>query len=182
MSDFLHQLRNGNDKRYNKKRSQYDRNNNVVYDRRNNREHRRNTQKDQGSQDQSVGISVETLSAIKDLLENIVENQERQIVTETRKADALENIAAFLNKSPGSLVKKTEAVHEEIESSTQKRKRSSKKKDDPNRKKVMQIIEKMRKKNATYHEIAQELERENLQTFSGRGKWHAQTIHRLCQG
>ena len=60
-------------------------------------------------------------------------------------------------------------------------KRRSKKYSDPNRKKVMDIIASMRKENATYQEIAERLELENLKTFSGRGKWHAQTVHRLCQ-
>ncbi len=46
---------------------------------------------------------------------------------------------------------------------------------------VMALILKMRDDGSTYNEIANHLSGLNLPTFSGRGKWHAQTIHRLCQ-
>jgi rubrerythrin len=34
-------------------------------------------------------------------------------------------------------------------------------------------------KNMTYEEVAAYLEKNKIPTFSGRGRWHAQTIHRL---
>jgi hypothetical protein len=37
----------------------------------------------------------------------------------------------------------------------------------------------MREKNKTYEEIAQHLENEKIPTFTNRGNWHAQTVHRL---
>lgn len=49
------------------------------------------------------------------------------------------------------------------------------------RARVLQILKKMYKEKATYNQIALRLEAENLPTFSGRGKWHAQTIHRLLK-
>jgi len=45
---------------------------------------------------------------------------------------------------------------------------------------VMDIIESMRKKGATFDEVAKRLVDLGQPTFSGRGEWHAQTIHRLC--
>lgn len=39
----------------------------------------------------------------------------------------------------------------------------------------------MRDEGATYGQIADRLEGEEIPTFSGKGKWHAQTIHRICQ-
>ncbi len=48
------------------------------------------------------------------------------------------------------------------------------------REKVMDIIQTMRKQNATYDQIAKHLVELGQPTFSGRGEWHAQTIHRLC--
>jgi hypothetical protein len=39
----------------------------------------------------------------------------------------------------------------------------------------------MRRRLKTYEEIAEFLEKENIPTFSKRGKWHAQTVHRLFQ-
>ncbi|MBW2592473.1 MAG: hypothetical protein JRE58_05635, partial [Deltaproteobacteria bacterium] len=52
---------------------------------------------------------------------------------------------------------------------------------DVQRARVLKIVKKMHKENATYNQIALRLEEENLPTFSGRGKWHAQTIHRLLK-
>jgi hypothetical protein len=45
---------------------------------------------------------------------------------------------------------------------------------------VMDIIYTMREKGATYDEVATQLISLGQPTFSGRGEWHAQTIHRLC--
>lgn len=51
----------------------------------------------------------------------------------------------------------------------------------PTRAKVIKIISNMRAKGSTYGQIADHLEGKNISTFSGKGRWHAQTIHRLCQ-
>ncbi len=45
---------------------------------------------------------------------------------------------------------------------------------------VMDIIDSMRKEGATYDQVAKRLIDLDQPTFSGRGEWHAQTIHRLC--
>lgn len=45
---------------------------------------------------------------------------------------------------------------------------------------VMNIIETMRAEGATYDQVASRLIELGQPTFSGRGEWHAQTIHRLC--
>ena len=45
---------------------------------------------------------------------------------------------------------------------------------------VMNIIYTMRDEGVTFGEIAAHLVELNQPTFSGRGEWHAQTIHRLC--
>ncbi|MFK5952495.1 MAG: hypothetical protein QM498_05505 [Desulfobacterium sp.] len=46
---------------------------------------------------------------------------------------------------------------------------------------VIHIIREMREKRCTFGEIAAELKVRAIPTFSGRGEWHAQTIHRLCR-
>ncbi|MCP4115003.1 MAG: hypothetical protein GY737_06265 [Desulfobacteraceae bacterium] len=46
---------------------------------------------------------------------------------------------------------------------------------------VIAIIRSMREERATYAEIAEALTAKGIPTFSGRGDWHAQTIHRLCK-
>jgi hypothetical protein len=45
---------------------------------------------------------------------------------------------------------------------------------------IMDIIQSMRKEGATYDQVAKRLVDLGQPTFSGRGEWHAQTIHRLC--
>ncbi len=44
---------------------------------------------------------------------------------------------------------------------------------------VLNIIRTMRQNGATFAAIADYLKDNGIPTFSGRGKWHAQTIHRL---
>lgn len=45
---------------------------------------------------------------------------------------------------------------------------------------IMGIINSMRKEGATFDQVAKHLVDLGQPTFSGRGEWHAQTIHRLC--
>jgi len=45
---------------------------------------------------------------------------------------------------------------------------------------VMNIIYTMREKGATFDEVAKHFVELGQPTFSGRGEWHAQTVHRLC--
>lgn len=46
---------------------------------------------------------------------------------------------------------------------------------------IMTIIRTMRKSGTTFAIIAEYLKDKGIPTFSGRGEWHAQTIHRLCK-
>jgi hypothetical protein len=48
------------------------------------------------------------------------------------------------------------------------------------REEIMNIIHTMRNQGATYDQVAKRLVELGQPTFSGRGEWHAQTIHRLC--
>ncbi|MCK5837288.1 MAG: hypothetical protein KAH09_08490 [Desulfobacula sp.] len=45
---------------------------------------------------------------------------------------------------------------------------------------VMDIVHTMRAEGATFDQVASRLVELGQPTFSGRGEWHAQTIHRLC--
>ncbi len=45
---------------------------------------------------------------------------------------------------------------------------------------IMDIIHSMREEGATFDQVASHLVSLGQPTFSGRGEWHAQTIHRLC--
>ena len=46
---------------------------------------------------------------------------------------------------------------------------------------ILSIIQRMRKQGSTFSIIAAYLKEKGIPTFSGRGEWHAQTIHRLCK-
>ncbi len=46
---------------------------------------------------------------------------------------------------------------------------------------IMSIIQNMRNQGATFSVIADYLQEKGMPTFSGKGEWHAQTIHRLCK-
>jgi len=48
------------------------------------------------------------------------------------------------------------------------------------RKAIIDIIHTMRSKEATFDQIADHLMELGYPTLSGRGEWHAQTVHRLC--
>ena len=45
---------------------------------------------------------------------------------------------------------------------------------------AMETIERMRSEGATFDQIAKYFMKIGQPTFSGRGEWHAQTVHRLC--
>ncbi|OGQ87118.1 MAG: hypothetical protein A2464_06405 [Deltaproteobacteria bacterium RIFOXYC2_FULL_48_10] len=46
---------------------------------------------------------------------------------------------------------------------------------------ILLLIRTMRKNEATFGAIADYLKEKRIPTFSGRGEWHAQTVHRLCK-
>lgn len=46
---------------------------------------------------------------------------------------------------------------------------------------IISTINMMRDQGATFATIAEYLRDKGIPTFSGRGQWHAQTIHRLCK-
>ena len=120
-----------------------------------------------------------TLESITDYQRRLADEVGNKKRTEERRVAALEVIAASLQKHlagdmdeslpPVLAVEKEEsAVIESPESSG-----------EMTREKIIQIIHEMYDAGSTYNEIAQYLENKNIPTFSGRGKWHAQTIHRL---
>lgn len=187
MSHFLHQLRsdmenrNNAEKRYSHKRRQQNNRRGMIYDRRTNAESKKSHHHKNDQQDRAKGIPRDALSGIKTILHNIATNQERLISIEERKARAMEKISEGLNKISKLPLSRTDEITEQVqlfeELGPKKRLNKS---EDPNRTRVIEIIDEMRKENATYSDIAERLQSEDLPTFSGRGKWHAQTVHRLC--
>lgn len=208
MSDFLQNLRSnmqqGQNQQQNEKqkftgnRRQYD---NSAYpnDRRAGMDRRTSRQssyynKPYGRPEPETGD--ESFDSIRDMLIGIENSQrkmalaiERNAIAEERKAEAFEAIAYQIAQI-GDFIKSileghtsiAEAIGIPAEAFAPKpEKRTRKRVITEERRVVLDKIMELREKGATYNEIADYLTENNYITFSGRGKWHAQTIHRLCQ-
>lgn len=129
------------------------------------------------------------LTPIRQLLEQVTESQriqegfiERQAIASEEIAAAFLDIAKVLERStegtpltapakapaPTAPVSLTQLTDDQLLSPADERREAIK------------IMKKLRKKGATYKEIAHFLNEKEIPTFSNKGHWHAQTIHRLC--
>jgi hypothetical protein len=206
MNDFLKSLRaNSKDKRYGNERygnsrRQYS---NPQYS---NPQYRGNERPNgnvrKGHFNKGVGVETEKLAQllgealpdVKALLETISDSQKRMAIARERQADAEERKAGALEQIADSLTTFLDSSlrnEEETGAAPQLRVVSyPAKEDEPvektanpqlDREAVLNIIYSMREAGSTYSQIASHLETEHIPTFSGKGKWHAQTIHRVCQ-
>lgn len=190
MDDFLHNLRKNTERQYDR-RKQY---NNPQYrgpDRRGPRDQqRRSYQKRNEAQE----LITATVPEIKELLQKIEDGQRKMIDEAVRSADAqerqaevLETIAEIFQRladadmappkmsEPLTYEPEAEFIQEaqpEVQVSTP----AYMERDD-----VVEMITQLRDDGMTYKEIAQKLEDENIRTFSGKGAWHAQTVHKVCK-
>jgi hypothetical protein len=192
MDDFLHNLRKNTDRNYDKRRQ------NPQYrgpERRGPRDQQhRPFQKRNDSQE----MMTEMVPEVKALLTKIEEGQkkmieviERNAAAQERQADVLESIAIVLQRlvaeAPDTAaitgpIASTPEVKEAVQMDTEERV-------DENmvlpslvdRDEVVELIFELRDGGMTYKEIAQRLEDENIPTFSGKGAWHAQTVHKVCR-
>lgn len=128
----------------------------------------------------------EAFPEIKETISRLVNAGERLAAAEERKASAVEslsksihmllseNILEFAQKiAPGQGFKIGDDDSSEVE--------NQRPVNNMPREDVLDIIINMRKEGATYGKIADHLEDENIPTFSRKGKWHAQTVHRVCR-
>jgi len=126
----------------------------------------------------------ETLPLLKSLMEGIAADhrlladaEERRVAVEERKAEASESIAAALQQlMTAAAAGQMPAIVAGRVDDAPPEKPGKKEKE-----RAIQIIADMREDGSTYRQIAARLDSENISTFSGKGKWHAQTIHRICQ-
>jgi hypothetical protein len=188
MDDFLHNLRKNTDRNYDKRRQ------NPQYrgpERRGSREQQhRPFQKRSESQE----MMTEMVPEVKALLTKIEESQQKMIaVTERntaaqeRQADVLETIAILLQRLVNTPPDKV-AIASPITFSPEVERdgdvRGERKMVSPalvDRDEVIDLIIRLREEGKTYKEIAQHLEDEDIPTFSGKGAWHAQTVHKVCK-
>lgn len=210
MNDFLHNLRTnssaGQNQQQNEKqkfsgnRRQYD-NGTYANDRRAGMDRRASRQSSyysnkSYSRPENDVQGDEYTDSVRDLLLGIEASQrkmalaiERTAIAEERKAEAFEAVAFQVNQI-GDLIKSIFEGHTSIVEALgipadafapKPERRTRKRVITEERRVVLDKIMELRDKGATYNEIADYLTNNNYTTFSGRGKWHAQTIHRLCQ-
>jgi len=202
MDDFLHNLRTGKNKPFDRNRKQFDNNGYKNPDRQGSNDNRR---KDAFQRTPPV----DHFPAIKILLGDITEGQrrlsdiyERRAMAEERIAAALERIASgFFEKNMAVLAVESEKQADQdsriipetvtparvSQPATQDASEIIKTdnvaepiKSGMDRESVLEMIGTMRKEQLSYEKIARTLEMQEIPTFSGKGAWHSQTVSKLC--
>jgi histone H3/H4 len=101
MDDFLHRLRTGKDKRYDRSRRNYEPSQYRSMDRQNGMDRRKKGGYKQQASDQNYTTIAKVLPAVKSLLETIAEDHKQLTRLEERKTAAIEDIAVYLKKMAG---------------------------------------------------------------------------------
>jgi hypothetical protein len=204
MDDFLHNLRTGKNKPFDRNRKQFDNNGYKSPERHGPNDNRR---KDAFQRSPPV----DHFPAIKILLGDITDGQRRQAEIDDRRATAEERIASALERIATGFFEKNLAAasvagpenetgrDSRIVPKTVKPARVSKSaapdaipgavktdiaadaiKPGMDRESVLERIGAMRKEQFSYEKIARTLEAQGIPTFSGKGAWHSQTVSKLC--
>jgi hypothetical protein len=118
---------------------------------------------------------IDTTSIMAEQLERIASVNERVAESEIRKNNAISDFFEGLEKT--LIERSPEAPFPDAPTATASYASGTHyTKDD-----IHSIINTMRDQGATFSVIADYLKEKGIPTFSGRGEWHAQTIHRLCK-
>lgn len=109
----------------------------------------------------------ELAPAIANFLNKTAESQARIAVSNEKRAEAV--------------AKLVDTLPDIIQQTIPTRKEPRRRKIPPQKQETLDLINKLRNEdNMTLEQVADYLTKNNIPTFSGRGRWHAQTIHRLC--
>ncbi len=119
-------------------------------------------------------VLLENSSALVEHVEKLTTINEMMMESTMRQnnavADFFENLGKMLTEAPRN------DPHTQPKATTSYASGTHYTKDD-----ILSIIHNMRDQSATFSIIAEYLREKGIPTFSGRGEWHAQTIHRLCK-
>ena len=186
MNDFLHSLRTGKDKRYDRTRRG---NENTAFragDRHNNLEKKKHANFTKGNAAENAYLTIaKLLPPVKNLLETIVSDNKEFIGIEERKAAAMETIAFYLKKFAGAendesefvnLTKETEDIPKDMAISEMMEEIPAPIDATPE-----DMIRDMREQGFSYDNIARQLDMKNIPTPSGRGKWRGQAVSKLLK-
>ncbi len=179
MSDFLHNLRTGNLKRFDRPRKNYD-----------NPQHRnqndRNYGKDRKSNYHKKVHTGDQLLEIKKSIENIAQTVENNFKVQEKTAAALERIATVLEAAngikPAGTVAREESTAQTVAKSQiipepAKEPAGATRSDDT----LLATITAMRNEGVSFEKIAAELEKREIPTASGRGKWRGPAVSKLLK-
>ncbi len=199
MSEFLKNFRSAQNNRYSGRKNPYD-GHYYGQDLRNGNERRSshsgsssNKKAPPPPKDDFVTGLEELIPALKVLLETLANNQEELFGLKQRNATNMEIMASAFAEIAlalgGSM--DTQLVVDSIPEKPKKKEpaegitvadleKEGMQSAAGQKREVIKLMKKLRKKGGTYKEIAGFLNEKGIPTFSNNGKWHAQTIHRLC--
>ncbi len=193
MSEFLKNFRSTHSRFAGNKRNPYDGHYYPAQDRRNGNDRRNEQVQTQGKTTSSLYAKIEDfLPTLQTLLETITENQQSlidlkksQTASGEEMALAFKAIAASLQNlhstsSKPSPVETKESAESQSSLTVEELEKTEMKSSADEKRDIIRIMKKLRKKGGTYKEIAYFLNENKIPTFSNKGHWHAQTIHRLC--
>lgn len=193
MSEFLKNFRSTHSRFAGNKRNPYDGHYYPAQDRRNGNDRRNEQSQTQGKPSSSLYAKIEDfIPTLQALLETITDNQQslidlkkRQAVSSEEMTAAFKTIAALLQNTqipdskPSPVIAK-ESVESQSSLTVEELEKTEMKSSADEKRDIIRIMKKLRKKGGTYKEIAHFLNENKIPTFSNKGHWHAQTIHRLC--
>lgn len=118
------------------------------------------------TQDEKLVLSIELNAALQTLITLFYQEIGDDLIALIKRTALIEFDKENI---PQDITGKLEKLEKDKTSNSQREKNQ-----------ILKTIKKMRKNGWTYEEIAMSLNSEKVPTFSKRGNWHAQTIHRLC--
>lgn len=178
MSDFLRNLRSSHKKEAPLPRKNTDGNYYPKTERRTTSDRRNVTDLDTiDTLAQNLGDALpeilENMTTLAEQVEKIAATNELTAQSKVRQHNA---VADFFNNLNKMLTENNTSKDHPQEITTSYASGTHYTKDD-----ILSIIRNMRDQGATFSIIADYLKEKGMPTFSGKGEWHAQTIHRLCK-
>ena len=184
MSEFLKNLKAGQEKRTGRRRNYQGIGKYKSNGKRGDVEQRSILQSQATTSDYIQVLLVEVLPLFQNFFEGIIENQRRMLAIEESRAQSIESFNEYLKDMMNFGFDTLQNLTTSLESTNiklPKKRKYTKKFPTKERRRVLKTIMSMRRNGATYETIALHLDKEKIPTFSRRGKWHAQTVHRLLQ-
>ena len=179
MSDFLHNLRTGNMKRFDRPRKNYD---NPQYRHQHDRQHNKDRK---GNYHKKVHTG-DQLQEIKKHLERIAQTVENNFKTQEKTAATLERIATALEAAAGMKTAGATPHAEDITQTAAERRTNPETDKNPETPALeedvlLATITEMRNNGVSFEKIATELEKREIPTLSGRGKWRGPAVSKLLK-